>query len=133
MKTYVIDGNDFSTLAGFAESFSRTVLDGPAWDGNLDAFNDILRGGCGTPDGGFTLVWRNASKSGRDLGHAETVRWYASRLRTCHASNRDAMARGLEAARRGEGETVFDWLIRMLRDHGPGGSEAEDGVILRLE
>jgi hypothetical protein len=32
----------------------------------------------------------------------------------------------------GEGSTVFDWLIEIIRDHGPGGSESEDGVILDL-
>ena len=43
MKTYEIDGEHFSTLEAFYEGR------------NLDAFNDILRGGFGTPDEGFVL------------------------------------------------------------------------------
>lgn len=66
-----IDANQFSDFAGFARHFSEAVLGGRHWwNGNLDAFNDILRGGFGTPEGGFTLVWRNHKKSKEDL--AET-------------------------------------------------------------
>lgn len=64
----IIDANQFSELAGFAKHFSKVALSGRLrWNGNLDAFNDILRGGFGTPEGGFTMVWRNYQKSRRDL------------------------------------------------------------------
>ena len=67
----IIDANQFSDLAGFAKHFSEVALMGQhRWNGNLDAFNDILRGGFGTPEGGFTLVWRNHQKSRRDLAQA---------------------------------------------------------------
>ncbi len=56
VQRYEIDGSEFSTLEGFAEHFSARVLDGDAWRGNPDAFNDILRGGFGTPEAGFCLV-----------------------------------------------------------------------------
>ena len=38
----------------------------------------------------------------------------------------------LEAARRAEGTTLFDWLVEIIQKHGPGGSEAEDNVRLVL-
>ena len=67
----IIDSNEFSDLAGFAEHFSNVGLMGQhRWNGNLDAFNDILRGGFGTPEAGFTIVWRNHKKSRRDLAQA---------------------------------------------------------------
>jgi hypothetical protein len=31
------------------------------------------------------------------------------------------------------GSTVYDWLLDIIHEHGPGGSEAEDAVELRLE
>jgi hypothetical protein len=34
---------------------------------------------------------------------------------------------GYELARRGEGPTVFDWLVEIVRDHGADGSQAVDG------
>ncbi len=67
-RRYVLDGSRFATLGEFARYFSETVLEGYQWRGNLDAFNDILRGGFGTPEGGFVLVWRNHDRSRRALG-----------------------------------------------------------------
>jgi RNAse (barnase) inhibitor barstar len=64
----IIDATQFSDLAGLANYLSEVALKGQhRWNGNLDAFNDILRGGFGTPDGGFTIVWRNHQKSRQEL------------------------------------------------------------------
>ena len=38
----------------------------------------------------------------------------------------------LAAARRGEGQTLFDIITSIIRAHGPGGIEAEDNVHLIL-
>jgi len=45
-----IDGASFDDFEGFVREFSGKLNDF-AWLGSLDAFNDILRGGCGTPEG----------------------------------------------------------------------------------
>jgi hypothetical protein len=37
-----------------------------------------------------------------------------------------------DAARRGEGTTLFDWIIEIIERHGPGGSQAADTVVSRL-
>ena len=132
-KTYLIDGNDFSTLEEFAALFSKTLLKDYTWYGNLDAFNDILRGDFGTPEEGFILVWKNSAKSKQDLGYAETARWYKKALKSCHPSNISRFRKGLKSAKKSSGETVFDWLVEIIQDHGPNGSESEDGVILKLE
>jgi hypothetical protein len=55
-----------------------------------DAFNDILRSGFGTPEGGFTLP------------------------------------------REGEGPTLFDLIVEVIRQHGPDRAEAGDNVSLAL-
>jgi len=94
-----IDGASFSDFDGFCREFSRSVLLGAhTWHGNLNAFNDILRGGFGTPDGPWILRWRNAARSREALG-----------------------------------ATLFDTLVGIVRDHGAGGSEAEDGILLEIE
>ncbi len=36
------------------------------------------------------------------------------------------------AAQRGEGPTLFDILVEIIRSHGPGGDEADEGVLLEL-
>jgi hypothetical protein len=55
------------------------------------------------------------------------------RLRqTCHPSNVDRVDAELAAARQSLGPTMFDLLVEIIREHGEGGSEAEDGVELVL-
>ena len=133
VQRFVIDGAAFSSLEGFAEHFSERVLGGYTWRGNLDAFNDILRGGFGTPEEGFQLIWANSDLSRQKLGYTETVRQLQLRLESCHSSHRRRIEEELEAANRCEGTTVFDWLVEIIQDHGPEGSQSGDGVQLILQ
>ena len=94
--TYEIDGNDFSTLEEFYGVVSRVLIPKVEWGHNLDAFNDILRGGFGTPDGGFILRWSNSNISRERLGYQETVRQLEQRLSRCHPSNRNYVREDLE-------------------------------------
>lgn len=128
-----IDGECFSTLEEFYAEVSRALIPGADWGHNLDAFNDILRGGFGTPDGGFTLRWLHHSSSRQRLAYPETARQLRLHLARCHPSNRDALARALLDAEAGVGPTVFDWVIEIIRCHGADGTEAEDGVVLLLD
>jgi hypothetical protein len=109
-----------------------TLLEDFKWNGSLDAFNDILRGGCGTPDGGFELRWLNSTRSRQALGWPATIRWLEDTIARAHSSNIPRLAAELEAARRGEGTTLFDWIVEIVEAHGVGGREAEDSVVLRL-
>lgn len=128
----VIDGAAFDTLEGFFQHFSEIALDGSPWGRNLDAFNDVLRGGFGTPEDGFILEWRNHALSRLRLGHAETARQYERMLQTCHPNHVARLESLRRDAMRGEGATVFDWITGIIADHGPGGDESEDGIELVL-
>ena len=127
---YEIDGARFSTLEEFFEEVSRVLVPNHYWGQNLDAFNDILRGGFGTPDEGFLLIWKNSDLSRQRLGYSETIRQLELRLTRCHPSNRGHVGRDLRAALRHEGATVFDWLVEIIQRHGPGGDEEQDNVEL---
>jgi Barstar (barnase inhibitor) len=127
----VIDGSRFSDFAGFAVEFSRLLSD-YTWRGNLDAFNDILRGGFGTPEGGFTLRWDHSDLSRVRLGHEAMATRFEGLLETCHPSNRSRISEELDAARSGVGPTLFDLIVEIIGYHGPGGVEAEDHVYLDL-
>lgn len=127
-----IDGARFTTLDGFFDEFQRRALKGDAWGRNLDAFNDVLRGGLGTPHGGFVLVWRHHALSRRCLGHAETARQLRRMLATCDPHNVTAIRRDIAAALSQHGSTVYDWLLDVIRAHCPGGAEAADGIELLL-
>jgi RNAse (barnase) inhibitor barstar len=91
-RSFVIDGSRFSTLAEASVEFTRALGFSMPWNGNLDAFNDFLNGGFGTPDDGFILIWRHAELSRQRLGY---------------------------------GETLFDMLVSIIRDH--------EDIELRLE
>jgi RNAse (barnase) inhibitor barstar len=131
--TYEIDGRRFHTLEEFFDEISTVLISGSEWGRNLDAFDDVLRGRFGTPEGGFTIRWRNHVLSQERLGYVETIRQLEARLQRCHPSNRPAVAAELAAARAGRGPTVFDWLVEIVREHGPDGAEPEDGLHLVLD
>ncbi len=96
--TFEIDFDRISNFEEFVSQVSRML--GISWNGNLDAFNDYLRGDMGTPEGGFILRWKNSSGAREMLGRVKS------------------------------GEFRFDVLLEIIRMHGPGGSEAEDGIEL---
>ncbi|WP_441232814.1 barstar family protein [Bradyrhizobium sp. 930_D9_N1_4] len=127
-----IDGSEFSTLEGFYDQVGLRIIPGAEWGRNLEAFNDILRGGFGTPDEGFVFCWDDHEISKQNLGYDETARQLRKRLERCHPSNIGSVENDLAEALRHEGPTVFDWLIEIIRCHCPGGDEAEDGIELTL-
>jgi RNAse (barnase) inhibitor barstar len=127
-----IDGRNVVSLESFYDEVERVLIPGASWGRNLDAFNDILRGGFGTPEGGFVLRWTHSDRSRKALGYPETVRCLEIRAQRCHPTNIPFVRAEIEAARRGEGPTMFDVLLDIISTHGEGGGEAEDGVVLEL-
>lgn len=128
-----IDGTRFSTLEEFFAEFNRVVTPESDPDNNLDAFDDTLSGGCGTPDEGFTLRWKNHEISRGRLGYAETVRQLELRLARCHPTARALVSEDLKRAQAQQGPTVFEWLTEIIRDHGPRGRYPADRVDLLLD
>jgi hypothetical protein len=131
LPVLIIEGANFSDFDGFGREVSRLLCD-YTWRENLDAFNDVLRGGFGTPENGWVLRWRNSELSRAALGYEATAQRLEHLLLTCHPSNRAYIELRLGSARRGEGQTLFDEIVEIIRDHGPGGHQSEDGVILEL-
>ncbi len=130
---YVIDGNDFTTLEGFFDAISSSLIPDTEWGRNLDALNDILRGGFGTADSGFVIRWLNSHKSREFLGYTETIRQLNIQLQSCHPSSVSYIGEKITAAESGQGSTVYDWLLEIIRAHCAGGKESQDGVELLLE
>ena len=131
-REFVIDGSRITSLESFWDEISNVLIPGHRWGRNLDAFGDILSGLFG-PEEPFTLRWHHAAMSRKALGYPETVRQLEMMLKTCHPDNREHMRGELAAAQANRGPTVFDWLIEIIRDHGPGGRQASDDVRLVLD
>jgi RNAse (barnase) inhibitor barstar len=102
-QTILLDGNRFSTLSSFYEEVERVLTKNLEWSigRNLDAFNDVLRGGFGVYgyEEPILLVWRHSEKSRTDLGWDETV------------------SRSLEMAGRQEGQTLFERIVGIIQEH----------------
>lgn len=129
----VLDGTRIWSLESFWDEVSRSLIPGVWWGRNLDAFNDILRGGFGTPPGGFVLRWKESKSARAFLGYQETIRQLEHQMDACHPENVFHVNAMLERAKRGEGPTVFDWLVEIIEEHGEGGGEADSNVRLVLE
>jgi RNAse (barnase) inhibitor barstar len=90
-KTLVIDGTNFESLEDFYSEADKILTKNLGWGTghNLDAFNDLLRGGFGVHDyeEPIKLIWKNSTKSKVDLNE------------------------------RREGETLYDILVSIIRDH----------------
>ena len=88
--------------------------------------------GFGTPEHGWVLRWLNSESSRAALGYEETTLRLEGLLLTCHPSQRSIIQARISRARRGEGPALFDEIVDIIRVHGPGGNESEDGVLLEL-
>lgn len=130
---YVIDGSRITSLEALYDEITRVLVPHHFWGQNLNALNDILRGGFGTPDEGFTIRWSQSAVSRAALGYPATVKMFEHMLKHCHPDNRDSVRQRLAAARAGTGPTLFDWIVEIIQIHCPGGSEAHDNVQLILD
>lgn len=132
MQEIILDGRRIHSLETFWDEFERHLLRGVLWGRNLDAFNDVLRGGFGTPLGGFILKWENSEWSRAMLGYPETERQLKLRLTSYDPSTHQTVTDQLRRAQARVGPTVFDWLVEIIEVHGAGGEEAKDNVTLIL-
>lgn len=122
-RVYVIDGANFADFDGFIAEWNRVYFRdfGADWNGNLDSFNDCFHWGPAE----YVVIWRAAGKSRRDLGHEAMAEWLRGNVLRCHPTNIDGVMRRLVAASRGQGPTLFDDLVGIIRD--------QPNVDLRLE
>jgi RNAse (barnase) inhibitor barstar len=120
-KTILLDGNNFSTLRSFYKAVEKALTKDPGCriGRNLNAFNDVLRGGFGVHDyeEPILLVWLHSDKSKKDLGWKETVNYVSAKLTTCHPSNVESVKRDLALAESREGKTLFELIVDIIKRH----------------
>ena len=72
MKTFILDGNNFTDMEGFYNEINKLLTKNLHWKTghNLNAFNDLLRGGFGVHEYNepITIRWINFNKSKEALG-----------------------------------------------------------------
>ena len=72
MKTFILNGNNFTDMEGFYNEMDKLLTKNLHWKTghNLNAFNDLLRGGFGVHEYNepITIRWINFDKSKEALG-----------------------------------------------------------------
>lgn len=133
MKQIIIDGNNFSDEEGFYVETDRLLTRNLTWKTghNLDAFNDLLRGGFGFHEPGekLSIIWINAAKSKKDLGYEITEKHWERILNTCHPANREYVQEKILEAHNHSGETLFDMIVGIIRDSEDSGHCCELEII----
>ncbi len=125
----VIDGNNFDDLEGFYCEIDRVLTKDLTWKTghNLDAFNDLLRGGFGVHEYGESLLisWKNCDKSRDCLGYEATIKYYENILKTCHPSNIDSVKKKLKNAKKHRGFTILDLIIEIILNNDNSGHDCK--------
>ena len=111
----VIDGSKFSTLEGFYTEIDHLLTKNLSWQTghNLDAFNDLLRGGFGVHEyeQPLEIHWLHSEKSRKDF------------LTCCHPASRRHVAEKITAAQNHTGETLFDKIVKIILDTDNSGHD----------
>ena len=120
-QTIIINGEKFSDLESFYDEIDRVLTKDLGWDTghNLDAFNDLLRGGFGVYEyeEPIKLIWRNVSKSKTDLGIEATRKWYEQKIATNKVENQQFYKDKLKKLTKSKGQTLFDIIIEIILEH----------------
>jgi RNAse (barnase) inhibitor barstar len=129
MKSVIIDGAVILDLSQFYNEVEKKLTFSLNWKigRNLDAFNDILRGGFGVHEYGekLELIWKNHNISKSNLGRDETIKYIQLKLKSCHPTNISSVLRELELVKEHKGETLFQIIIKIIIGH--------ENIVLRLE
>ena len=123
----IIDGSHFNNIAGFYDEIERLLTKGLTWKigRNMDAFNDILRGGFGVHEYGESLAikWINFKKSKADFGYPATIAYYEQILLQCHPSNITFVQEKINAAKSRKGQTLLDIIVGIILNTNDSGHD----------
>jgi RNAse (barnase) inhibitor barstar len=113
--------NSFSNLIEFYDEIERKFTKDLDWKigRNLDAFNDVMRGGFGAYEyeEDIEILWTNSIKSRKVFGYQETVKYLEGILKTCHPLNRENVQKELDLAKSEQGDTLFEIILEIITDN----------------
>ncbi len=120
-QTIIINGDNFADLESFYDEIDRVLTKDLDWQTghNLDAFNDLLRGGFGVYDYDepVKLIWKRVSKSKADLGLEATKSWYDRKIAQNKLENQRYYKEKLKELTEDNGQTLFDIIVEIISEH----------------
>jgi len=113
----LLQASDFDDINGFYSTIYSMMTLHEDWKPahNLDAFNDMLYSGFGKEP--VQLVWEQSAKSQIDLGLQATREFYQHKINQGKPYNTEWATKQLEALNAGQGQTLFDIIVEILRSH----------------
>ena len=122
-KKFIIDGSKIKDLDSFYTEAGKVLCPNFKWGRNLNAFDDILRGGFESfeYEEPIDLVWKDAEISKKVLGYQETVRqlrrWLIRSYINFNFSAIKEIKKKIRQAKQGLGPTIYDWIIEIIQDN----------------
>jgi RNAse (barnase) inhibitor barstar len=120
-KTIVLNGSNISSLDSFYDELESKLTKDLGWKTgrNLNAFNDVLRGGFGVYEyeEPIRLIWQNSNESKEKLGWDETIKYISAKLKTCHPTNIQSVKDDLHLAQQHKGQTLFELIVDIIQTH----------------
>lgn len=121
MKTLTVIGRNIRDIPTFYAEINRVFMASEGWrlGDSLDALDDLLYGGYGAITGRepVRIVWHDIAASQSALGLAATRAFLTEKLRRPALFNVQAIGRQLDALDRGTGQTYFEIVLEIIRDH----------------
>ncbi len=116
-QVYVLPGERIVSNETFGKVIGEVINgpDGYFSGGGLDALNDCLRGGFGTPDEPYIIIWQNSQMSRQAMGYDYTVYALQQSFEHAHPSWHEKISADIERARRHEGPTEFDKIVKIIK------------------
>ena len=120
-REIIINGNNFSDLDGFYDEAEKVLTKNLDWKigKNLDAFNDVLRGGFGVHEyeEPIKVIWKKSRKSKEDLGYKETIKHLKDKLMHCHPTAIELIQKEIKLAKRKQSKILFDTILDIIKGH----------------
>ncbi len=121
-RTIEIDGAAVHGIPSLYSELNRVFMPDEDWTlgESLDALDDLLYGGFGVLDGAepVRVVWKRSDVAREALGVEATREYYRAKLARPQVYSVATAQRALDALEAGVGETYFELVVRVFRDHG---------------
>ena len=134
-KIYVINGNHFSNLEEFFQEIQSVLTPETHQCKSIDCFNDVIKGGLGTPDEGYILIWKNADLSRRSLGYEATARLRQEGLQSLrqNLTDEEILRRELARIKRSFPDQNDEYHQSELKDFQAAYREMQHNLDLNLQ
>ncbi len=120
-KTLTIVGKDIHNISSFYAEINRVFMSEENWKlgENLDALDDMLRGGYGAIRGYpcVKLVWKDIGVARSSLGLEATRTYLRAKLERPDLYNVDWINDQISALEAGTGQTYFEIILEIIAGH----------------